>query len=333
MKKIINRPEDVVTEALQGMAAAYPGQVTVHFAPDFIQRAGGPVPGKVALVSGGGSGHEPLHAGFVGLGMLDAAVPGAVFTSPTPDQIQAATQAVDAGAGVLHIVKNYTGDTLNFEMAADLARADGIDVEAVLINDDVAVQDSLYTAGRRGTGVALIAEKIAGAAAEQLRPLAEVAGICRRVNARGRSMGIALSSCTVPQAGRPTFELGEDEMEVGVGIHGEPGRRRMKLATAAGITAMLLEPILDDLPFLAGDRVLALVNGLGGTPLMELYVVYNELAKLCAARGLTIVRNLIGTYMTSLEMAGCTITLVKMDDELIALWDAPVQTPALRWGI
>jgi dihydroxyacetone kinase-like protein len=274
-----------------------------------------------------------MHGGFVGRGMLDAAVPGPVFTSPTPDQIQAATQAVDGGAGVLHIIKNYTGDRLNFEMAADLARAEGIEVEAVVINDDVAVQDSLYTAGRRGTGVTVIAEKIAGAAADQRRPLAAVAELCRKVNAQGRSMGLALTSCTVPQAGKPTFELPEDEMEIGIGIHGEPGRSRAKLRSAAEITALLANAVLDDLPFQRGDSVLAFVNGLGSTPMIELYGVYHELVKLCAGRGITIVRNLIGPYMTSLEMAGCTITLVKMDDELISLWDAPVKTAALRWGV
>jgi dihydroxyacetone kinase-like protein len=333
MKKIINRPEDLVHEALQGMASAYPELLKVHFAPDFISRADGPVKGKVGVLSGGGSGHEPMHGGFVGRGMLDAAVPGPVFTSPTPDQIQAATQAVDGGAGVLHIIKNYTGDRLNFEMAADLARAEGIEVEAVVINDDVAVQDSLYTAGRRGTGVTVIAEKIAGAAADQRRPLAAVAELCRKVNAQGRSMGLALTSCTVPQAGKPTFELPEDEMEIGIGIHGEPGRSRAKLRSAAEITALLANAVLDDLPFQRGDSVLAFVNGLGSTPMIELYGVYNELVKLCAGRGITIVRNLIGPYMTSLEMAGCTITLVKMDDELISLWDAPVKTAALRWGV
>jgi len=333
MKKLINRPEDVVTEALQGMASAYPELIRVQSGPAFIQRAQGPVQGKVALVSGGGSGHEPLHGGFVGLGMLDAAVPGAVFTSPTPDQIQAATLAVDGGAGVLHIIKNYTGDVLNFEMAADLARAEGIVVESVIMDDDVAVEDSLYTAGRRGTGATLVAEKIAGAAAEQGRSLAEVAALCRKVNAQGRSMGVALTSCTVPQSGRPNFTLAEDEMEVGVGIHGEPGRRRVKLEGAAGITALLAGPVLDDLPFRPGDRVLALVNGLGGTPLIELYIVYHELARLCAGRGIAIARSLVGTYMTSLDMAGCTITLVRMDDELLSLWDAPVKTAALRWGI
>jgi dihydroxyacetone kinase-like protein len=332
MKKLINKPEDVVTEELQGIAAAHPDLVTVHFEPNFITRADSPLKGKVAVLSGGGSGHEPMHGGFVGMGMLDAACPGAVFTSPTPDQILAATQAVDGGAGVLHIVKNYTGDIMNFEMAAELARSEGIAVEAVVIDDDVAVKDSLYTAGRRGVGLTVLAEKIVGAAAEQGRPLAEVAELCRKVNAQGRSMGMALTSCTVPQAGKPTFDLPEDEMEIGIGIHGEPGRTRMKLATAAEITAMLATTILDDLPFQAGDAVLAFVNGMGGTPLIELYVVYNELTKICAGRGIKIARNLIGSYITSLEMAGCSITLLKLDDELTRLWDAPVKTPGLRWG-
>jgi dihydroxyacetone kinase-like protein len=333
MKKLINRAEDVVKEALQGVAIAHADLVEVHYDPNFIVRAGGPVRGKVGLVSGGGSGHEPMHGGFVGLGMLDAAVPGAVFTSPTPDQIQAATLAANGGAGVLHIVKNYTGDILNFEMAADLARAEGIQVEAVVIDDDVAVQNSLYTAGRRGVGTTVLAEKIVGAAAEQRRPLAAVAEICRKVNAQGRSMGMALTSCTVPQAGKPTFDLPEDEMEIGIGIHGEPGRTRMKVKSAAEITAMLATPILEDLPFRSGDPILAFVNGMGGTPLIELYVIYNELAKICAGRGIKIARSLVGSYITSLEMAGCSITLVKMDDELISLWDAPVKTPGLRWGI
>jgi len=333
MKKIINRPEDVVKEALQGMAGAHPDLLKVHFDPPFIVRADAPRKGKVGLVSGGGSGHEPLHGGFVGLGMLDAAVPGPVFTSPTPDQILAATRAVDGGCGVLHIVKNYTGDILNFEMAAELARAEGIELEAVVMDDDVAVRNSLYTAGRRGTGSTVIAEKIAGAAAEQKRPLKAVAELCRRVNAQGRSMGMALSSCTVPQAGKPTFDLPETEMEIGIGIHGEPGQRRMPLASAAEITELLVGPLFEDLPFRRGDSVLAMVNNLGGTPALELYVVYHELLRLCRGHGVTIARNLVGTYMTSLEMAGCSITLVKLDDELASLWDAPVKTPALRWGI
>ncbi len=333
MKKLINKPEDVVTDALKGIAAAHSDLVKIHYEPNFIMRADGPVKGKVGILSGGGSGHEPMHGGFVGLGMLDAACPGAVFTSPTPDQMLEATKAISGGAGVLHIVKNYTGDILNFEMAADLARAEGIEVEAVVTNDDVAVKDSLYTAGRRGVGVTVLAEKIVGAAAEQRRPLKDIAELCRKVNAQGRSMGMALTSCTVPQAGKPTFDLPEDEMEIGVGIHGEPGRTRMKLKTAAEITEMLATPILEDLPFKKGDSVLAFVNGMGGTPQIELYVVYNELAKICAGRGIKIARNLVGSYITSLEMAGCSITLLKLDDELTRLWDAPVKTPALRWGL
>jgi phosphoenolpyruvate---glycerone phosphotransferase subunit DhaK len=333
MKKLINKPEDVVTEELRGIAAAHADVVRVHFDPNYIVRVGAPSMGKVALVSGGGSGHEPLHGGFVGIGMLDAACPGAVFTSPTPDQILEATKAVNGGAGVLHIVKNYTGDVMNFEMAADLARGDGITVEAVVANDDVAVQDSLYTAGRRGVGVTVLAEKICGAAAEQGRPLKDVADVCRKVNAQGRSMGMALTSCTVPHAGKPTFDLPADEMEIGIGIHGEPGRTRTKLKSAAEITAILAQSVLDDLPFKPGDPVLAFVNGMGGTPLIELYVVYNELARICAGHGVRIVRNLVGSYITSLEMAGCSITLLKLDDELTRLWDAPVRTIALRWGV
>ena len=333
MKKLINKPEDVVTEELQGIAAAHPDLVKVHFNPNFVVRADAPVKGKVGVISGGGSGHEPMHGGFVGPGMLDAACPGAVFTSPTPDQMLEATKAVNGGAGVLHIVKNYTGDIMNFEMAADLARAEGIEVEAVVTNDDVAVKDSLYTAGRRGVGVTVLAEKISGAAADQKRSLKDVAEVCRKVNGQGRSMGVALTSCTVPHAGKPTFDLPEDEMEVGVGIHGEPGRTRMKLKTAAEITEMLAVPVLDDLPFKSGDSVLAFVNGMGGTPMIELYVVYNELAKICAGRGVKITRNLIGSYITSLEMAGCSVTLLKLDDELTKLWDAPVKTAGLRWGV
>ena len=332
MKKLINKPEDVVKEELEGIAAAHAGLVKVYFEPNFIVRADIPVSGKVGVLSGGGSGHEPMHGGFVGAGMLDAACPGAVFTSPTPDQIFEATKAVNGGAGVLHIVKNYTGDVMNFEMAAELAASEGIEVESVIINDDVAVRDSLYTAGRRGVGVTVLAEKMTGAAAEQMRPLKEVADVCRKVNQLGRSMGMALTSCTVPHAGKPTFDLADDEMEIGIGIHGEPGRSRMKVKAAAEIAQMLVEPILVDLPFQRGDKVLAFVNGMGGTPLIELYIMYNELTKICAGKGITIARNLIGSYITSLDMAGCSITLVRMDDDLIRLWDAPVRTPALRWG-
>jgi dihydroxyacetone kinase-like protein len=332
VKKLINRPEDVVTEALQGIAAAHPDLVNVHFDPNFIVRADAPVQGKVGLVSGGGSGHEPMHGGFVGPGMLDAACPGEVFTSPTPDQMLDATKAVDGGAGVLHIVKNYTGDVMNFEMAADLGQGEGIEVEAVVIDDDVAVQDSLYTAGRRGVGTTVLAEKICGAAAEQRKSLSEVADLCRKVNANGRSMGMALTSCIVPAAGKPTFELADDEMEIGIGIHGEPGRERVKLAPSTEIIEALTTPIVEDLPFQEGDEVLAFVNSMGGTPLIELYVLYDDLKRFLGERGITITRNLIGPYITSLEMAGCSITLLKLDDELTRLWDAPVKTAGLRWG-
>jgi phosphoenolpyruvate---glycerone phosphotransferase subunit DhaK len=332
MKKLINKAEDVVTEALQGMAAAHGDLIKVNYGPNYIVRADAPVQGKVALVSGGGSGHEPMHGGFVGMGMLDAACPGEVFTSPTPDQMLEATKAADGGAGVVHIVKNYTGDVMNFEMAADLARGEGIEVEAVVIDDDVAVQDSLYTAGRRGVGTTVLAEKICGAAAEQKRSLQDVAELCRKVNANGRSMGMALTSCVVPAAGTPTFELGGDEMEIGIGIHGEPGRERRKLAPAREIVESLATPIVEDLPYEEGDEVLAFVNSMGGTPLLELYVVYNELHKFLTERGVKVTRNLIGPYITSLEMAGCSITLLKLDDELRQLWDAPVKAPALRWG-
>jgi phosphoenolpyruvate---glycerone phosphotransferase subunit DhaK len=332
MKKLINKPEDVVTEALQGIAAAHPDLVKVQLNPHVIIRADAPVQGKVGLVSGGGSGHEPMHGGFVGMGMLDAACPGEVFTSPTPDQMLDATKAVNGGAGVLHIVKNYTGDVMNFEMSADLAQGEGIEVEAVVIDDDVAVQDSLYTAGRRGVGTTVLAEKICGAAAEEGQALAEVAEVCRKVNANGRSMGMALTSCVVPSAGKPTFDLGDDEMEIGIGIHGEPGRERVKLAPSAEIVERLAGPIVEDVPFEQGDRVLAFVNGMGGTPLLELYVVFNDLHKLLEERGITITRNLIGSYITSLEMAGCSITLLKLDDELTRLWDAPVKTAGLRWA-
>jgi phosphoenolpyruvate---glycerone phosphotransferase subunit DhaK len=332
MKKLINDPADVVKEELQGVAAAHADRVRVMTDPYVVVRADAPVQGKVGVISGGGSGHEPMHGGFVGMGMLDAACPGEVFTSPTPDQMLAATQAVNGGAGVLHIVKNYTGDVLNFEMAADLARDDEIQVEAVVIDDDVAVQDSLYTAGRRGVGATVLAEKICGAAAEQRRSLAEVADLCRKVNANARSMGMALTSCIVPAAGKPTFELGATEMEIGIGIHGEPGRQRRAVAPAREVVEMLTTPIVEDLPFRSGDRVLAFVNSMGGTPLIELYVVYNDLHRFLAERGIEISRNLIGPYITSLEMQGCSITLLKLDDELTALWDAPVNTPGLRWG-
>jgi dihydroxyacetone kinase-like protein len=331
MKKLINSAESVVKDELEGIAAAHADLVRVDFENRIVVRADAPVVGKVGIISGGGSGHEPMHGGFVGRGMLDAACPGEIFTSPVPDQMLAATRAVNGGAGVLHIVKNYTGDVLNFEMAAELAQADGIEVSSVTIDDDVAVRDSLYTAGRRGVGTTVLAEKVCGAAAAAGASLQRVTDLCRRVNGNGRSMGMALTSCVVPAAGKPTFELGDDEMEIGIGIHGEPGRTRMKLASAGEIAELLLSPILEDLPLRSGDTVLAFVNGMGGTPLIELYVMYNEVARILKGKGITIGRNLVGNYITSLEMAGCSVTLLKLDDELTQLWDAPVHTPALRW--
>jgi len=333
VKKFINDPESVVPEALAGMAAAHAGLLRVDLENQLVLRADAPVQGKVGLVSGGGSGHEPLHGGLVGLGMLDAACAGAVFTSPVPDQMAAATRAVEGGAGVLHIVKNYTGDVLNFRMAAELAEDEGLRVESVVIDDDVAVQDSLYTAGRRGVGATVLAEKLAGARAEQGGSLADVAGVARKVNERSRSFGVALSSCATPASGTPIFDLGPDEIEVGVGIHGEPGRRREKLAPANEIVGMMLDPILDDLKPASGSSVLAFVNGLGGTPLLELYLVFNEVSRQLGEQGVSIGRSLVGNYITSLEMAGASITLLTLDDELTALWDAPVKTAALRWGV
>jgi dihydroxyacetone kinase-like protein len=274
-----------------------------------------------------------MHGGFVGKGMLDAACPGQVFTSPSPDQMEAATRAVDGGAGVLHIVKNYTGDVMNFEMAAELCQAGGIQVESVVINDDVAVKDSLYTAGRRGVGTTVLAEKICGAAAARGYDLSRVAALARKVNDRGRSMGMALTSGTVPAAGKPGFELGEGDIEMGVGIHGEPGRQRMPIKPVKDLVAHMAEAVISDLPFRGGDRVIAMVSGMGGTPPIELYIVYHELEQLARARKITISRRLVGNYITSLDMAGCAITLVQADDELLSLWDDPVLTPALRWGI
>jgi dihydroxyacetone kinase-like protein len=332
MKKLINSPDAVLADALAGIAAAHPS-LRVDQDAKFISRAGGARPGKVAIVSGGGSGHEPLHGGFVGTGMLHAACPGEVFTSPVPDQMLAAARAVDGGAGVVFVVKNYTGDVLNFEMAADLAKDEGIEVATVLVDDDVAVKDSTWTAGRRGTGATVFVEKIAGALAEQGGDLAAVAELGHRVNQASRSFAVALTACTNPAAGKPGFELGEDEMEVGVGIHGEPGRRREKLKPAAAIVAECLDAILDDQPLAPGDEAIVMVNGLGGTPLIELYVAYAEVARSFAERGLTIARSLVGNYVTSLEMAGMSLTVCKADAQMIALWDAPVNTPALRWGV
>ncbi|MCC2664515.1 MAG: dhaK [Geminicoccaceae bacterium] len=329
MKKLINAVDDMLRESLDGFALAHADLVRVAHAPTYVARAGAPVRGKVALVSGGGSGHEPLHAGFVGYGMLDAACPGEVFTSPTPDQMAAAAEAVDGGAGILFVVKDYSGDVMNFEMAAELLPGEHA---TVLTNDDVAVEDSTWTTGRRGVAGTLVVEKIVGAAAEAGADLAACRALGERVNRATGSMGVALTSCTVPAAGRPTFEIGPDEMEMRVGIHGEPGRKRVPLATADAIAAEMVGAIWQSLEPRRGEPLLLLVNGFGGTPLMELYLMYAAARELCEARGLTLARSLVGNYTTSLEMAGCSLTLARLDDELIRFWDAPVHTPALRWG-
>jgi dihydroxyacetone kinase-like protein len=356
MKKLINKPIDVVRESLKGMAAAHGDQIKVNSDPIFVYRADAPVKGKVAVISGGGSGHEPTHVGFVGPGMLDAACPGDVFVSPTTEQIIEAIRMVQGGAGVLSIVKCYWDDMEVFAEAAELGHAEGIPVANILIDDDVAVSESVYSHGRRGTGTTVLAEKICGGAAELGYDLPTLADVCRRVNLNGRTMGVAFTPSTVPAKGTPSFEIGEDEMEVGIGIHGEPGRERMLLKTADEITEMLALEIINDPayertveewdsgkgewvdvelvdpPFRPGDHVLAFVNGMGGTPVPELYIVYRKLAEICQKQGLTIVRNLIGTYITAIEMQGASITLLRIDDEMLRLWDAPVNTPRLRWG-
>ena len=333
MRKFLNDPSTIVKESLAGLAAAHPDLLRYDVANQIIVRKGAPKKGKVALISGGGSGHEPLHGGFVGLGMLDAAAPGEVFTSPVPGQMLAATKAVDGGAGVVHIVKNYTGDVLNFKLAAEDAADEGIKVTSVVIDDDVAVQDSLYTAGRRGVGATVLAEKIAGAAAEGGADLARVTDTVKRVNDRSRSFGVALSSCVPPAAGKVIFELPEGEIEFGIGIHGEPGRRRAPLGRASEVVDVMVEAVLSDLKAKRGSKVLAFVNGMGGTPLLELYRIYGEVDEKLRKAGLEPVRNLVGSYITSLEMAGASLTVLELDDELIRLWDAPVHTAALRWKV
>jgi dihydroxyacetone kinase-like protein len=332
MKKFLNDPADVVKESLVGLVAAHGDLVRYDADAQILVRADAPSQGKVALISGGGSGHEPLHGGFVGRGMLDAACPGEVFTSPVPEQMLAATKAVDGGAGVVHIVKNYTGDVMNFKLAAEDAADEGINVESVLVDDDVAVQDSLYTAGRRGVGATVLLEKIAGAAAERGDDVTSVADLARKVNGQARSFGIALSSCIPPASGKPIFDLPDGEIEIGIGIHGEPGRRREPVRPAREIADLMVEAVVSDLSPDAGSKVLVFTNGMGGTPQLELYLLHGEIERALRAAGVEPVRRLVGSYITSLEMAGASLTLLNLDDELTSLWDAPVHTPALRWG-
>lgn len=354
MKKLINNVEDVITEQMKGMAAAH-AKIKINLEPKYVWRSEATKKGKVAIISGGGSGHEPMHAGFVGLGMLDAACPGEVFTSPTPDQMYECAKKVENGGGVLFLVKNYTGDVMNFEMAAEMLNGEGIKTQNILIDDDVAVKDSLYTAGRRGVGTTVIMEKIVGAAAEAGYDLEQCAELAKKVNSRGRSMGMALTSCIVPAAGKPNFEIAEDEIEIGVGIHGEPGRKRIPYTNADEITTILTDAIFEDKDysrllrewdnttngweekelvskaFASGDKMIALVNGLGSTPLSELYCVYRKLDEICKTKKIDLSRNLIGSYITALDMQGCSITLVRADDEILKFWDAAVDTPALHW--
>jgi dihydroxyacetone kinase-like protein len=332
MKKIINSPEMMVPESLVGMELAHPDLVRYDAEARIVVRADGPAQGKVGVISGGGSGHDPLHAGFVGRGMLDAAVPGPVFTAPTPDQIVAATRAADGGAGVLHIIKNYTGDIMNFRLGREDAEDEGIAIEAVVVDDDVAVEDSTHTAGRRGVAGTVFVEKIAGAAAQRGDALAEVATIARRVNERTGSFGVGLTSCTPPSAGAPIIDLPPGEIEIGIGMHGEPGRRRGPLVPAKEIAGLLAAPVLEDLKPADGSRLLVLTNGMGSTPLSELYILHGELVALLRERGLVPHRSLVGSYVTSLEMAGASLSVLVLDDELLELWDAPVVTPGLRWG-
>lgn len=332
MRKIINDPTTVVAESLRGLAVAHAELLRVRTEPALVTRADAPVRGKVGVVSGGGSGHEPLHAGFVGPGMLDVACPGEVFTSPNPHSVRAAIDQADGGAGVLLLVKNYTGDVLNVETAAESAAADGVDVRTVVIDDDVAVRDSIYTAGRRAVGGTVPLEKIVGAAAERGIGLEGCEAVARRVVANVRSMGIALGAPTVPHVGRPSFDLPEGEMEIGVGIHGEPGRERLPLESAENVVRRLLHAVLEDLPFRAGDRVLLFTNSMGATPLLELYLAHGIAERLLAERDISVSRRLVGPYVTSLDTLGISVTMLRLDDETVELWDAPVRTVALRWG-
>jgi phosphoenolpyruvate---glycerone phosphotransferase subunit DhaK len=329
MKKFLNSVETLLEESLDGFVAAHPDIVVAGDERKFIRRKT-LKPGKVALISGGGSGHEPLHAGFVGLGMLDAACPGQIFTAPTPDQMVAAVEAVDQGAGVILIVKNYEGDVMNFEMAAEMTEGR---CATVITDDDVAVETSTYSTGRRGVAGTLIVEKIVGAAAEAGMPRGELQALGQLVNRQTRSMGVALTSCTVPAAGKPNFELSDSEVEMGVGIHGEPGRRRVPLGSAREMVEEMVKAILVDLAPRRGDEAILFVNGFGATPLIELYLLYHEAQRVLLGAGLTPARSLVGSYVTSLDMAGASITVSLLKGDAAKLWDAPVHTAALRWGV
>ncbi|MDR0485507.1 MAG: dihydroxyacetone kinase subunit DhaK [Elusimicrobiota bacterium] len=333
MKKLINNPDNVVKEAMEGMEKAHGDILKINYDPAFIARKDSPKKGKVAVISGGGSGHEPMHGGLVGFGMLDAACPGAVFTSPTPDQMEAATKAVNGGAGVLHLVKNYTGDVMNFQMAADICASEGIKVESIIIDDDVAVKDSLYTAGRRGVGSTVLTEKIIGSSAERGDNLETVVKFAKYCKDNGRSMGMALTSCALPSVGKPIFEIGDEDIEMGVGIHGEPGRERMKIKPANELVDMMIEPVLSDISLKNGDEIIMMLNGMGGTPLIELYLLFNRAVEVASKKGIKTVRCLVGNYITSLEMQGFSITVMKANADILKLWDAPVHTAAIRWGI
>jgi dihydroxyacetone kinase-like protein len=329
MKKFLNSVETLLEESLEGFVAAHPDIVVAGDERKFIRRKT-LKPGKVALISGGGSGHEPLHAGFVGLGMLDAACPGQIFTAPTPDQMVAAVEAVDQGAGAILIVKNYEGDVMNFEMAAEMTEGR---CATVITDDDVAVETSTYSTGRRGVAGTLIVEKIVGTAAEAGMPRGELQALGQLVNRQTRSMGVALTSCTVPAAGKPNFELSDSEVEMGVGIHGEPGRRRVPLGSAREMVEEMVKAILVDLAPKRGDEAILFVNGFGATPLIELYLLYHEAQRVLLGAGLTPARSLVGSYVTSLDMAGASITVSLLKGDAAKLWDAPVHTAALRWGV
>lgn len=331
MKKIINDIDNVIIEELKGMEKAYNNIIKVYYEPIFITRK--ELSKKVAIVSGGGSGHEPLHGGFVGYGMLDAACPGPVFTSPTPDQMEAAAKAVNKDMGVLFLIKNYTGDVMNFQMAEEICKAEGMEIKSIVIEDDVAVKNSLYTTGRRGVGATVFFEKICGASAQKgdnLDKVIEYANYCKE---NARSMGMALTSCTVPAAGKPTFDIADNEIEMGIGIHGEPGIERVRIKTANEIAETMMEKICSDIPYKNGDEIICMINGMGGTPLMELYILYNSVELVAKKKGLKIVRNIVGNYVTSIDMAGASISLIKVNNDILKLWDYPVNTAALRWGI